>query len=167
MGFWMECIYLEEADKLGVHPQQFSPLLSIISIETIPAKNGVLQVGPSSPILFTESKIVKTASDFRALRARKHNISKNSLPVLQTFMGQTKILVLLFSVNILGKRYPKFQTTMDCYNTHILNQRLPLNSVFFVNQPRHCSCMCQWGFFLFPLYLCFYLFHWYDQEKLV
>lgn len=85
MGFWMECsliIYLEEEDKLGVHPQQFSPLVSIIPIETIPAKNGILQVGPSSPILFTESKIVKTTSDFRSLRARKYSISKNALPVL-------------------------------------------------------------------------------------
>lgn len=84
MGFWMECslIYLEEADKHGVHPQQFFPLLLIIPIETIPAKNRVLQIGLSSPFLFTESKIVKTASDFRALRARKYNISKNSLLVV-------------------------------------------------------------------------------------
>ena len=34
-------LYLEEADKPGVHPQQLSLHLSNFPIETIPAMNGV------------------------------------------------------------------------------------------------------------------------------
>lgn len=40
------------------------------------------QADPPRPILSEGSKIVRTARDFRNLRARKHNISKSFLPVL-------------------------------------------------------------------------------------